>query len=93
MTAKILELMELNSRLIRAREAKEAADRLEREAAKSYYAHLLTLINGGAVKVDQVYMVGGEAVIFRKTRRDDSQSSSYHDNPQYDYSYEVLPVS
>jgi predicted nuclease of restriction endonuclease-like RecB superfamily len=88
MNEKILELMELKSRYDTAKEEKYATDRREDAARRSFNGQLRSLIDGCVVQTDQVYIVNGKAVIFRKVQCEGNERE-----PQYDYSYEVLPVN
>jgi hypothetical protein len=87
---KILELIELDNRYTVAKEEKKAVDAKEDEARKAYQNMLKHLIDSNSVKVDQVYLIDGKAVIFRKKTRYDDHGRCH---PHYDYSYEVLSVT
>jgi hypothetical protein len=88
MQAKILELFDLKDRFEIAKKEHEDATKVEEAACSAYYGQLHDMIDKGVVKVNQVYMINGKAVVFRKRRIDDRD----YDRPHYDYSFEILPV-
>lgn len=55
----------------------------------AYFGRLADMIEKGVVKTDQIYMIDGKAVVFRKTRRDRDCDRSI----RHEYSFEILPMA
>jgi hypothetical protein len=84
---KICEIIDLKEKFDQKSRTLEQARREEDAARLAYGTAISDAIERGQIKVDQVYMMGGKAVIFRKELIDPDRSDSYR------YFYEILPVT